>query len=195
MAGLPKDRYWLYRSRWNPAPTVHLMPDWTHPGLEGKKFPVWCYTNAQEAELFLNGRSQGVRRFADTDKLHLEWNVAYEPGMLEVFAKMKDGTIIRDRKVTVGKFARFRTTVEFEHGDIAFVRVDAVDGDGNVILSCDDEVCVGCGGGEVVALDNGDPLDHTPFAHKTRRLFRGSLVAVIRRTPGKPFSIDVSTCL
>ena len=189
MAGLPKDRYWLYRSRWNPAPTVHLMPDWTHPGFEGRKFPVWCYTNAEEAELFLNGRSQGVRRFADDGKLHLEWMVAYEPGVLEVRAKMKDGTIVRDRRTTAGKLARLRTSVEFEHGDTAFVRVDAVDAAGTVILACCDMVRVTCAGGEVVALDNGDPIDHTPFSKGSRRLFRGSLVAVIRKTPGSSLSV------
>lgn len=192
MAGLPKDRYWLYRSRWNPAPTVHLMPNWTHPGKEGKVFPVWCYTNAEECELFLNGRSQGVRRFADTDKLHLEWMVAYEPGVLEVSAKMKDGTIVWDRRTTAGKFADFRNTLEFEHGDLAFVRIDAVDADGNVIIACNEAVTVKCAGGEIIALDNGDPTDHTPFSCRTRRLFGGSLVATVRRPPKGSFTIEAS---
>lgn len=192
MGGLPKDRYWLYRSVWNSAPTVHLMPDWTHPGCDGKVFPVWCYTNAEEAELFLNGKSRGVRRFSETGKLHLEWMVAYEPGVLEVRAKMKDGSLVCAHRTTAGRFSRFRSRVEFEYGDMAFVRIDAVDADGNVIVACDKEVLVSCDGGEVLALDNGDPIDHTPFSRCSRRLFRGSLVATIRRMPRRYFRVDVT---
>ena len=192
MGGLPKDRYWLYRSMWNSAPTVHLMPNWTHPGKEGKVFPVWCYTNAEEAELFLNGRSQGVRRFADTRNLHLEWQVAYEQGMLEVHAKMADGTTIKTRRETAGNVVRFAHRTEFEHGEYAFVRIDALDEKGNIVLACEARVLVECTGGNIVAVDNGDPIDHTPFSSHTRKLFRGSLVVVVRRTPGKPFSMAIS---
>lgn len=186
LAGFPKDRYYLYRSRWNEtSPTVHLMPDWTHPGCEGKVFPVWCYTSAPEAELFLNGKSQGVRRFADTTDLHLSWDVPYEPGVLEVRAKLKDGSVVTDRKVTAGPVAGLKCRKEFESDGLSFFRVDAVDAAGTRVIACGDEVEISVADGAFVAADNGDPLDHTPYASRRRRLFRGSLL-VITRTPAEP---------
>ena len=104
LAGLPKDRYWLYRSRWNTgAETIHLLPHWTWPGREGEVTPVYCYTNYPTAELFVNGKSQGriskrldeqakpdgSRIVKETDPLidryRLRWNnVRYEPGEIRV---------------------------------------------------------------------------------------------------------------
>ena len=182
MAGMPKDRYHLYRSLWNDKPTVHLMPDWTHPGCEGKVFPVWCYTNAKEAELFLNGKSQGIRRFADTGDLHLSWDVAYEPGVLEARAAMADGTVAIDRKVTAGPVASLRETVLFEHGGVVFLRYDAVDGKGVHVISCDAPVEISVLGGEFLCADNGSTTDHTPFSSPRRSLYRGSIVVVARKT-------------
>lgn len=182
LAGLPKDRYYLYRSRWNErVPTVHLMPDWTWPGHEGRLFPVWCYTNAEEAELFLNGRSHGVRRPAATKDLHLFWEVPYDPGILEVRARMKDGTVVTDRRVTSGSVAALRVTRLFESDELAFFRCDAVDAAGHRVLACEDRIQALANGGDLLALDNGDPLDHERFRSSTRRLFRGSLVAIVRR--------------
>ena len=183
LAGMPKDRYYLYRSIWNTeARTVHLMPDWTHPGSEGKIFAVWCYTNAKEAELFLNGRSQGVRRFADTKDLHLSWDVAYEPGVIEVRARYADGAVALDSRETAGPVATLRKTKIFESGGVAYFRFDAVDANGVRVLSCEDEVAFNVSEGEFVCAVSGSTTDHTPFTSRTRRLFRGSVVAVLRGT-------------
>ena len=101
LAGLPKDRYFLYRSRWNKnEKTIHLLPHWNWQGREGEVTPVYCYTNFPTAELFVNGVSQGKRtkdtsvktvsgkdgRLTDIsdralDRYRLRWNdVRYEPG-------------------------------------------------------------------------------------------------------------------
>lgn len=184
LAGMPKDRYWLYRSRWSDKPTVHLMPDWTHPGCEGKVFPVWCYTNAKEAELFLNGKSQGVRRFADTPDLHLSWNVAYEPGVVEVRATMEDGKVVTDRKATAGPVASLRKMVLFEHAGMVFLRYDAVDEKDVHVISCDAPVEISVTGGELLGADNGSTVDHTSFTASRRSLYRGSIVVIARRTSG-----------
>ncbi len=89
LAGLPKDRYWLYRSRWRKdTSTLHLVPHWTWPGREGETTPVYCYTSYPEAELFVNGKSQGRRTYdkkSRLDRFRLRWNdVTYEPGELTV---------------------------------------------------------------------------------------------------------------
>ena len=180
LAGMRKDRFYLYQSQWSTKPVVHLMPDWTHPGAEGKVFPVWCYTNAKEAELFLNGRSQGVRRFADTADLHLSWDVAYEPGVLEVRAKMSDGSVVTDRRVTAGPVASLRVTRQFAADGVSFWRIDAVDACGTHVIACEDLVTVSVEKGALLALDNGSPIDHRPFAVSSRRLSRGSLIAIVR---------------
>lgn len=192
LAGMRKDRFYLYRSQWSDEPVAHLMPDWTWPGCEGKKFPVWCYTNAEEAELFLNGVSQGVRRFADTDDLHLAWEVAYAPGTLEVRAKMKDGRVVTDVKRTAGPVSRYRVTRDFAADGWIFFRIDAVDAAGTRVLACDDELSVRVENGTLVALDNGSPVDHTPFGSSVRRLCRGSLVAIVRAS-GEPVEVNVQS--
>ncbi|MBQ3343991.1 MAG: DUF4982 domain-containing protein [Kiritimatiellae bacterium] len=181
LAGLPKDRYWLYRSLWKDvARTVHLMPDWTHPGCEGKIFPVWCYTNAKEAELFLNGRSQGVRRFADTMDLHLSWDVAYEPGVLEVKARYADGMVSTARRETAGPAVALRKTLIFESDGIRYFRFDAVDEKGVRVIACEEPVTFDVDGCEFVCAVSGSTTDHTPFTSRTRRLFRGSIVVAVR---------------
>ena len=96
LAGLPKDRYYWYRSRWNTsANTIHLLPHWTWPGREGQVTPVICYSNFDDAELFVNGKSQGrvkkdvTRKFG---RYRLKWdNVKYEPGELKVVVYDKAG--------------------------------------------------------------------------------------------------------
>lgn len=189
LAGMPKDRYYLYRSRWCDRPTVHLIPDWTHPGCLGKVFPVWCYTNAREAELFLNGRSQGVRRFSETDDLHLSWDVAYEPGCLEVRARMDDDSVVSARKVTAGQAESLKKTLLHESDGLVFLRYDAVDPEGTHVVSCGKKVAVCVKGGKLLGVDNGSTVDHTSFTECTRRLYHGSLIVIARKeTP----SFDVS---
>lgn len=181
-AGFPKDRFYFYRAMWTDIPTVRLMPDWNLAGFEGKLVPVWCYTNGEEAELFLNGRSLGVRRFADTDDLHLAWDVPYEPGKLEVRAKMKDGTVVADCRETVGKTSALRVTKECEDAGTLFLRIDAVDDEGRRVIACDSLVDLEVEGAEILSVDNGDATDLESFVHPAHRLFRGSLLAVLKRT-------------
>ena len=100
LAGFPKDRFYLYQSHWTTKPMVHLLPHWNWPGMEGKDIPVMCYTNADEVELFLNGKSLGrKKRFSEPvelpvgnnagengkfkSKYRLMWQVPYTPGCVE----------------------------------------------------------------------------------------------------------------
>lgn len=184
LAGFRKDRFYLLKSAWTDEPTAHLLPDWTHPGNTGRRFPVWCYTNAEEGELFLNGKSQGVRRFSETSARHLEWKVAYEPGVLEFAGRMKDGRTVRAKRKTAGPVVRYAVSTDYEDTDYAFFRINAVDAAGTRVIACDDVVCVRGIGGEVVATDGGDPADHAPFASRTRRLHRGSILAAVKKDGG-----------
>ena len=110
LAGLPKDRYYLYRSRWNTKqPTIHLLPHWNWEGREGKITPVYCYTNHPTAELFVNGKSQGKRTKSESgdilDRYRLRWNeVKYEPGEVKVVVYDKNGLKVGEKVVkTAGK--------------------------------------------------------------------------------------------
>ncbi len=185
LAGFPKDRYFLHQALWTDAAVLHLMPDWNLPGCEGALVPVRCYTNCREAELFLNGRSLGVRRRRDTADLHLSWRVPYEPGRLEVRAVTGAGERLVSRRETVGAVASLRVTEDYADGAFAFYRIDAVDAEGRHVIACDALVDVAATGGGIVATDNGDATDHTPFGAKTRRLFGGSMLVVVRRTGGQ----------
>ena len=130
LAGLPKDRYYLYRSRWNTAAhTIHLLPHWTWPGREGEITPVYCYTDAPEAELFVNGKSQGrisKRQDSRLDRYRLRWNdVTYQPGELRVVAYNADGSVMGEQKVlTAGKPVALRMDVECPSSDHATLKAD-----------------------------------------------------------------------
>ena len=130
LAGLPKDRYYLYRSRWNTAAhTIHLLPHWTWPGREGEITPVYCYTDAPEAELFVNGKSQGrisKRQDSRLDRYRLRWNdVKYQPGELRVVAYNADGSVMGEQKVlTAGKPVALRMDVECPSSDHTTLKAD-----------------------------------------------------------------------
>jgi len=132
LAGLPKDRYYLYRSKWNTEKhTIHLLPHWTWPGREGEVTPVYCYTDYPEAELFVNGKSQGrICKQADKDakdgtganrldRYRLRWNdVRYEPGELRVVVYDGQGLPAGEQTVrTVGKPAKLKLDVWTQQSD------------------------------------------------------------------------------
>ena len=192
LAGFPKDRYYLYQSQWTGKPVIHLLPHWNWKGLEGKEIPVWCFTNAESVELFVNGKSLGSKDFKDSKSLHLEWKAPYEPGVLKAVGKKGAQTII-DEVRTAGKPARLivrpdRKQIVSDGEDLSYVEVRIVDKDGNLCPNADNEIAFGLDGpGEIAGVDNGDPTSHEPFKATTRKAFHGLCLAVIRaaRTPGE----------
>ena len=155
LASLPKDRYYLYRSHWNKnAETLHILPHWTWKGREGQVTPVFVYTSYPEAELFINGKSQGKQRklsaaeaeaLKGKDSLYLQrryrliWeNVKYEPGEVKVVAYDKNGKEAATQVLrTAGKphhieLVADRTSLSADGSDLAYVTVRIVDKDGNL---------------------------------------------------------------
>ena len=203
LAGLPKDRYWLYRSHWNTREhTVHLLPHWSW-GKErkGKVTPVYCYTDYPTAELFLNGRSQGKiskNPASRLDRYRLRWNdVRYEPGELKVVVYDADGRQAGEQTVrTAGKPARLQLevwtasgdgTLRADGDDLAFVTVSLRDARGTLIPDASDRLTFDVGGaGTFEAVCNGDATSLESFRLPAMQLFSGQLVVVIRssRTPG-----------
>ena len=143
LAGLPKDRYYLYKSRWQPnEETLHILPHWNWTGREGEVTPVYVYTNYPEAELFVNGISQGRRTKNPEermDRYRLRWNdVVYQPGEVKVVAYDEAGNAMAENSIqTAGKpyaieLTPDRTTIQADGKDLSFVTVRVVDTAGNL---------------------------------------------------------------
>ena len=210
LAGLPKDRYYMYRARWNEHQhTTHLLPHWNWKGREGQVTPVYCYTDGVEGELFVNGKSQGrVRKDKSSrlDRYRLRWNnVKYEPGEIRVVTYNQYGDKVgEDVKRTAGEPAQLKFSVETpdhepiacmvegctdEHNvllnadgnDLAFITVSLLDKDGNECPLADDELTFEVkGAGTFKAACNGDATSLDSFTQPHMRLFSGKLVIVVQ---------------
>lgn len=215
LAGLPKDRYYMYRARWNEHQhTTHLLPHWNWQGREGQVTPVYCYTDGVEGELFVNGKSQGrVRKDKSSrlDRYRLRWNnVKYEPGEIRVVTYNQYGDKVgEDVKRTAGEPVQMKFSVETpdhepiacmvegctdEHNvllnadgkDLAFVTVSLLDKDGNECPLADDELTFEVtGAGTFKAACNGDATSLEPFTHPHMKLFSGKLVVIVQSSTQK----------
>ena len=200
LAGIPKDRYWLYRSVWNRSePTLHILPHWTWPGREGKTTPVYVYTSWPSAELFVNGVSKGVRSkrsepeatdgaqtAAVEDRYRLMWkDVVYEPGKVVVLAYDSDGNpVARDSVVTAGEPSRLEAEPQFVSDDLCFITVSVLDAAGVPVPAADRLVKIRVRGRGLrfKAVANGDPTCLEPFHKPQMHLFSGKLTVVVERT-------------
>ncbi|MCM1108986.1 MAG: DUF4982 domain-containing protein [Clostridium sp.] len=212
LAGLPKDRYYLYRSVWNrEVETLHILPHWNWSGREGEVTPVFVYTNYPTVELFVNGKSQG-RRTKDTSvgidgtdtpearrdflrqkRYRLMWmDVRYEPGTVKAVAYDVEGKRMTETEIhTAGKPYRVELRVEEnrplvaggDDRDLAFVTVRVVDRDGNLCPDADCEIRFRVdGAGEYVAGANGDPTCLESFQQPRMHVFHGQMTAIVGET-------------
>ena len=199
LAGLPKDRYYLYRSHWRTDDhTIHVLPHWTWPGREGKVTPVYCYTDAPEAELFVNGKSQGRishNKESRLDRFRLRWNnVKYQLGELRVVAYNADGSVMGETKVkTAGEPAALQLDVECpssddntlksDGSDLAYITVSLTDKAGTFCPTLDDDITLSVeGAGTFEAACNGDATSLQSMREPTMKLFSGKAVFVVRST-------------
>ena len=195
LAGLPKDRYYLYRSHWNKNEhTIHLLPHWSW-GKErvGEVTPVYCYTDYDEAELFVNGKSQGRIKKNPSERLdryRLRWNeVKYEPGEVKVVVYGADGKPAGQKVMkTAGKPAKLQTdvwtqnsTLKADGNDLAYVTVSLVDKNGTLIPDATDQLTFDVSGaGSFRGVCNGDATSLEVFTQPTMKLFAGQLVVVVQ---------------
>ena len=194
LAGLPKDRYYLYKSKWNKEEhTVHLLPHWTWPDRKGKVTPVYCYTDGVEAELFVNGKSQGRIRKNPKERLdryRLRWNdVKYEPGEIKVVAYDEKGNKIgEDVRQTAGKAFQLVAQAETEEHkadgeDLIYVRISVMDKKGVSVPTCQDALTFSVSGEATFeAVCNGDATSLESFRQPKMKLFNGELIVILRPT-------------
>jgi beta-galactosidase len=220
LCGIPKDRFYLYRSYWRPeTPTVHILPHWNWPDRVGKKVPVFVYTNGDSAELFLDGKSLGMRKKGDVSNksegaatapngksyydpinlYRLRWDdVVYEPGELKAVA-YKNGKEIGSEVVrTAGepiavRLKPDRSKVNATGDDLCYVLVEAVDRDGVVCPLAENAIRFSVSGpGEIVAVGNGNPMSLESFQANERNLFFGKAMLIVRTVEGKTGAIEVT---
>lgn len=199
LAGFPKDRYYLYQSRWRPnLKSAHILPHWSWPERVGKVTPVHVFSAADEAELFLNGESQGrVKREGFTYRFRWD-QVIYQPGKLVVNA-YKNGTIWTTAFVqTADALAQLqltadRTIIKADGYDLSFITVAVMDIKGNRAPRANNTIAFSIQGpGEIVATDNGFPADFVPFPSTERNAYNGLALAIVRAKLGAAGTIVVT---
>lgn len=185
LAGFPKDIYYMYQSEWTQKPVLHLFPHWNW--MPGQEIDMWCYyNNADEVELYVNGKSQGVRRKADGHVYHVSWRVKYEPGEVKVIARkaaVKNGypEIVATQTIkTAGQPDHLSLTTDYQGKTTTFVNVEVVDKDGNLCPWAEDQVFFETSGGlEIVGVDNGSQFSMERFKDTKRKAFNGKCMVAV----------------
>lgn len=184
LAGFPKDAYYLYQSEWTNKPVLHLFPHWNWE--TGKKVEVWAYyNNADEVELFLNGKSLG-KRSKQGDDLHIQWNVDFEPGTLKAVSRKNGKEVLVKTIKTASAPAKIeliadRKKIKADGKDLSFVTVRILDKDGNVVPNADNLVQFKVEGlGTIAGVDNGFQASLEPFKANYRKAFHGLCLAIIQ---------------
>lgn len=193
LAGLKKDRYYLYQSVWSDQPVLHVMPHWTWPDCIGQEVPVQCYTNYPKVELFVNGVSKGVRTkdaSAKFTRYRMMWDsVKYEPGEIKVVAYDDADKACEEKTIrTAGqpyqvRLKEDRKQIRADHTDLSYITIEVVDKDGNLCPRDASMLFVNVKGeGTLKALCNGDATDLTSFSSNYMRVFNGKMVAIVQST-------------
>ncbi|MBQ2933318.1 MAG: DUF4982 domain-containing protein, partial [Clostridia bacterium] len=203
LAGLPKNRYYLYRSVWTDIPTLHIFPHWNWENKIGENVPVHVYTNFDEVELFVNGVSQGKRTFAEKktefadrqdewrnqiERFRLMWdNVVYEPGEITAVAYKDGKEAMRKTVKTAGaphsiRLSAYSQSIAADGEALNFITAEVVDKDGNICPNADNRITFTATGAEVYATDAGDQRETETFLRPDKKAMSGMLVAVVRST-------------
>jgi beta-galactosidase len=209
MCGFKKDGFYFYQSQWTDKPVLHLFPHWNWKGQEGVFIPVTCFTNCDTVELFLNGKSIGVKGYAfprlgmegkygnfpararvlrTTADLHLSWDVPYEPGTLKAVGTRDGKTVATVEVATTEEPAALglsadRESISADRRDVAHVAVQILDAGGRMVPTAANEVTFEIQGeGRIIGVDNGDPQSHDDYRSSRRKAFNGLCLAIVQST-------------
>jgi beta-galactosidase len=210
--GFRKDNFYFYQSIWSHAPVLHLQPHWNWPGKEGQVITVTCYTNCDTVELFLNGKSLGVKGYAfprpgmtryyghyperakalqTTADLHLSWDVPYAPGTLTAKGTKDGELVLTESTATTGAAASLalsadRSRIRTSHSDVAHITVEVVDANGLIVPTANNAIGFTLkGDGRILGVDNGQPDSHESYKGNQRNAFNGMGLVLLQSTGRK----------
>ncbi|MCF2947892.1 DUF4982 domain-containing protein [Paraglaciecola aquimarina] len=217
LVGFPKDRYYLYQSQWTTKPMVHVLPHWNWQNKIGEVIPVMAYTNAEQVELFVNGKSMG-RKTKGVDKAdlpvnflrwegekrenyqsgyRLRWDVKYQPGEIKVVAYTKGKVAAEQVVKTAGLPAQVelipdRTEIDADGQDLSYITVLVKDKDGNICPTADNQIRFFVeGAGVIEAVGNGNSATVAPFKADYRRAFNGKAMLIVQSKKGEVGDINI----
>ena len=189
LAGFPKDTYYMYQSEWTDKPVLHLFPHWNW--VAGDYIDMWCYySGADEVELFINGKSQGVRKKTEhtaegwkqglCTEYHVGWRVTFDPGEVKAVSR-KDGKVVCEQTIrTAGPPAKIRLSKDYQGKNTTFITAEVVDKDGNLCPWADDLIYfIGEGDGRILGTDNGCQTSMERFTSPQRHAFHGKCMVVV----------------
>lgn len=189
--GFPKDTFYYYKSAWGTEPVLHLFPHWNFEGEEGNPIAVWVYSNLDEVELLVNGKSAGKQKMPHLS--HLKWDVTYQPGEIEARGTKNGKVVMTVKRETTGapaalRLSADRTTIDANGEDVAMVRVEALDAQGRPVPTAGDMVQFKVSGdGALLGVGNGDPNCHESDTAPQRSLFNGLAQVILQanKNPGQ----------
>ena len=178
LAGFPTDSYYMYQSEWTADPVLHLFPHWNW--LPGQTIDMWCYyNNADEVELFINGRSQGIRK-KTPHQYHVSWRVVFEPGEVKAVAR-RNGQVVGEQVIaTAGAPSRIRLTTDYSGKDLTFIAVEITDDEGRLCPLAENQVFFTSPELQIVGVDNGCQTSMERFKDNKRKAFFGKCLVVVK---------------
>jgi len=180
--GFPKDNWFYYRAQWSAEPLLHLFPHWNWNA--GEIVDVWCHSNLDAVELFVNGTSAGVKSVPRYG--HVQWQVPFAPGAIEARGSRNGQVVLADRRETAGPAARIvlapdRASIAADGEDVSIVGVAIADASGRIVPAANDAVAFAVTGpAKIIGVGNGDPTSHEPDKAGARRAFNGLCMAIVQ---------------
>jgi beta-galactosidase len=184
MCGFPKDTFYYYKAWWGKDPSLHLFPHWNFEGREGDEIPVWVYSNLDEVELFVNGKSLGSQKVPHLG--HVEWKAKYEPGFIEARGTKDGKVVLTERRETTGPAASIRLTadraeINADGEDLAILTVEALDKQGRTVPTASNFIGFKISGeGALIGVGNGDPNCQQSDKEPRRSLFNGLAQVIVQ---------------
>jgi beta-galactosidase len=182
--GFPKDNYYYYQAWWSGKPVLHLFPHWNWPGKEGQEVDVWCHSNLERIELFLNGERLGSQQMNRGS--HVAWKVKYAPGVIEARGFRGGELALTTKRETTGEAAKIelrpdREQIRADGEDVCVIEARVVDLEGRLAPAASNEISFQISGnGKIIGVGNGNPTSHEPDKASARRAFNGLCVAIVQ---------------